>query len=268
MSTAKTFDDQSLNESLLKALVKEKEEHRATRAILEKAQAQITFLSDETKTLNAAKRMLEAIVKNKNKTNSEDSEPRVLIRTAQEQTQAVKAFLAKGSTINNAHKSILYDVLAKQRETYETRGYPEGSSESEAESISQKQKHNNQRTNVQNEKLFDLSAVSPITQKGSEFTAQERKIFRHFLDDAEPAYENLQKSSPKAREKGESEDNALIEVTPPPHKLSIPKVNHLTSFTHQLLTSYLAGVQKAYCCRSSRDLPSSPQVCHQQPIQS
>jgi hypothetical protein len=235
MSSAKTFDGESLNDSPLKALVKEKEEYRATRAALEKAHAQITFLSDEIKTLKAAKRMLEAIVKNKNKTNSEDSEPRVLIPTAQEQTQADKAFFAKESTINTVHKSIVYDVLAKQRETYgtyETSGYPEGSSESEAQSISQKQEYNNQRINLQDEKFFDLSTVSPTTQKSSEFTAQERKIFHRFLDDTVPACENIQQSSPEAHEKGESEDNVLIEETPPPHKPSIPKVSHLTFFTH------------------------------------
>lgn len=239
MDTAKSpSKDESLSESLLKALVKGKEEHRATKVALEVSQARVTSLSDENKalrslqdeikTLKAAKRMLEAIVKNRvNNKDLSPSEPHPHIPTAQEQNQAAKSFFGGASAIDTVHKSILYDVLVKQRETYETRGYPEeneGSMISDAQPTLQKPEYNVERNNLQDEKLFDLSVVSPITQSSRRFTVQERKIFRHFLDEIEPSTGKVQHSSQVAPERSESEDSVLIEVSPPLQKASTQEV--------------------------------------------
>ena len=248
MGAWKNPDADSLDESLLKALVKLKEEQRATKAALEAAQAQLTSLSVENKTLRAAKRLLEAIVKNQAKFPA--AEPQTELPSAQEQAEAVKDFFNNGSTTSPKQKSILYDVLAKQRQGYESGGYPEDHAglNSNTQSTLEKQENPTDSTedshkscygdpenfcreipplNLQDAKLFDLSLVSPLTQHTSDFSAQERNILRHFLDGSEPMEEKPSSSSPTLKNTGEVEHTSLIDVTPPPQLQTTQKVTGL-----------------------------------------
>jgi hypothetical protein len=121
--------DQSFNDALLKALVSEKEKHRATKLALEAAQAKITCVSAENKTLKASRILLEAVVE-KNRTRSS-------VSSIEEPAQYPR------------QESILCDALAQQREIYETEGYPED--------------------NQKDDRLFDMSLASSASREDAIF---------------------------------------------------------------------------------------------------
>ena len=167
MGTPDPHLDQSFNDALLKALVSEKEKHRAAKLALEAAQAKITCLSAENKTLKASKILLEAVVK-KNRI-------RASVPSIEEPAQYP------------LQESILYDALAQQREIYETKGYPEN--------------------NKQDDRLFDLSLVSP--------TSREDAIFRHFLDDGTVKETSPESPPPPTRQDTDERRASLIDISPP-----------------------------------------------------
>lgn len=212
MGTSNDPDPDSLNESLLKALVKAKEDQRATKTALETAQAQVNSLLVENKTLKASKCLLETIVENP--TARSAPEPQSELSTRSDQEQAVKEFIVKGSTTSPREKSILYDALAKQRERYETRGYPEEHTgcSFNTPSITQKHSFKVTRYNPQDDKLFSLSHGSPTFQNTGDLSAQQHNILRHFLKDNKSA-DYKPRPSRSVKEPVEVGHNFLIEVT-------------------------------------------------------
>lgn len=202
------LDQDSLNESLLKALVKEKEGHRAARLALDAAQAQITSLSNENKTLKASKILLEAVVQ-KHRIQPPGQEIRT--PSTEERAQA-------------AHKSILYDVLTEQRDTYEKKGYPEDNS-------------------IQDDRLFDLSLVSSNTQEDFELSIPERNVSHQFL-----VHKKDVSASSLRQDIGEVRQNLLIEVRPPTQMPTIkpnkPTVAEAVETCHQALKSVIGQAQE------------------------
>lgn len=209
MRTPNPDSEDSFNDALLKALVSEKEKHRAAKLALEAAHAEITFLSKENKTLKVSKTLLETVVK------ENDAQPFVIEEPAEDPVQP----------------SILYDALAQQREIYETQGYPEIQDEIRDEIYPEEIK--------KDAHLFDLSQVSS--------TSRESPIFRHFLDNdtdtivqdnspqSPPNLQTIQEADEQTIQEIDERRASLIEISPPSQQVR-PCPHSRLPF--QLLTIY------------------------------